>query len=148
MELRWRFTSLLSVEEVVLELDLCLMCMCMMWAALTSSCFMDLYMALDLAAARLIYTPLTHACQISLCLSLFLPLSFSLKTEQKLPGEVNKLLPSIAVVVEWLYHSLTCPDTDQRVTVCVFYNVPLRVTLHVLVCVSVSDNVCWLQKSL
>lgn len=61
---------------------------------------MDLYMALDLTAARLIYTPLTHACQISLCLSLFLPLSFSLKTEQKLPGEVNKLLPSIAVVVE------------------------------------------------
>ena len=42
---------------------------------------MDLYMALDLTAARLIYTPLTHACQISLCLSL--SLSSSLLSEDR-----------------------------------------------------------------
>lgn len=74
MEQRWRLASCLSREEVVFVLDLCLMCVCMMWAALTSPCFMDLCMALDLTAARLIYTALVHACQILLFSSLSPPL--------------------------------------------------------------------------
>lgn len=63
---------------------------------------MDSCIAVDLAAVKLIYTLLTHTCQstpppllLSLC-----PSSSGLKTEQKLPIEVNKLLPSIAVVEE------------------------------------------------
>lgn len=66
--------------------------------------FYGLYMALDLTAASLIYTPLTYSCQISPSLPPSLPpslaSSFALKSEQKLPCEVNKLLPSIAVVAE------------------------------------------------
>lgn len=46
---------------------------------------MDLYMAVDLTAARLIYTPLTHACQISLHLSIPLSLSVSLHRSLSLP---------------------------------------------------------------